>query len=59
MRATRSISQAMPIARLRHGSSLAGLLWLLALVPAAAQHEGYVGDAVCLDCHEDEVGEFL
>ena len=45
---------------LRPAALLAGLLF--ALAPAAAQpagHEGYVGDAVCLDCHEDEVGEFL
>jgi hypothetical protein len=26
---------------------------------AAAQEASYVGEAVCLDCHEDEVGEFL
>jgi DmsE family decaheme c-type cytochrome len=59
-------SRARPVknARLRslcQASSLAGLLlcWL-SVAPAAAQEdEGYVGDAVCLDCHEDEVGEFL
>jgi DmsE family decaheme c-type cytochrome len=36
-----------------------GLLLLLGALPAAALEEGYVGDAECLDCHEDEVGDFL
>jgi DmsE family decaheme c-type cytochrome len=44
---------------LRTASPVAVLVFLLAAAPAAAQPEGYVGDAVCLDCHEDEVGEFL
>ena len=32
-------------------SALVGLLWIFAAAPAVAQTEGYVGDAVCLDCH--------
>lgn len=47
------------IRALRNVSPLAGLLLLVAVTSAAAQEEGYVGDAVCLECHEDEVGEFL
>jgi len=44
---------------LRKVPPLAGLLLLIAVAPTAAQESGYVGDAVCLDCHDDEVGEFL
>ena len=43
----------------RTGPCLAGLVWLLMAAPAAAQEAGYVGDAVCLECHGDEVGEFM
>jgi len=48
---------------------LAAALWLLSVSSAALAEEptvvatlekgGYVGEAVCLDCHEDEVGEFM
>jgi DmsE family decaheme c-type cytochrome len=43
----------------RNVSSLASLLLLIAVAPAAVQEARYVGDAACLDCHGDEVGEFL
>jgi len=39
-------------------SSLVGLFFLVAASPAVAEG-GYVGQAVCLECHEDEVGAFM
>lgn len=43
---------------LRNASPLAALLLFLVVAPAAAQEVGYVGEAVCLECHEDDVAEF-